>query len=64
MKRTVILTLEYDHKESESLWTIGNNIMRILEEDMPYVKIVNIRNEPISQERNESRDDYYSSQHE
>lgn len=46
-RRIVILTLEYSHINGQSLWSVGNNIRRILEEDMPYVKIINIRDKPI-----------------
>jgi hypothetical protein len=43
MTRVIVLTLEYNCEDKQSLWTIGNNIRRILEEDMPYVRIINIR---------------------
>ena len=55
-KRTIILTLEYtlsnyeplDYR-GEYLHAVINNLRRILNEDMPYlkiVKIVNIKDEP------------------
>ena len=46
MKRIVTLILEYDCGDKQSLWTIGITLRRLIEEDMPYVKIVNITNAP------------------
>lgn len=39
-KRYLRLDIEYEMESHSSLWMVGDNIKRILQEDMPYVKVI------------------------
>jgi hypothetical protein len=46
-KRKVTITIEYESDgKTESLWSVINNLKRILSEDMPYVKVTSIQDAP------------------
>lgn len=46
MKRYLRLDIEYEFDDASALYMVGDNIKRVLEEDMPYVKIVFSRDSP------------------
>jgi hypothetical protein len=51
MQRKITITLEYNlDSESCSLWDVINNIKRLINEDMPQLKITSIRDKPIYEE--------------
>jgi hypothetical protein len=50
-KRKVTITIEYlvDYR-NHSMFNAIDNLRRIIEEDMPYVKVINLKDEPIKGE--------------
>lgn len=47
MKRYLRLDIEYDYEEGRgTTWLMMDNLKRVIQEDMPYVKVVFSRDTP------------------